>query len=324
LLKPVQQEELLETIYGVMSRTDGEEAASGPAMPAERHAVPGSKAAPKLRILVAEDNEFNTRHLEQLLALRGHAVRPASNGREALARLGIEGDVSADAPLPDAGTRPLNLAYDLMLLDLHMPELDGFQVIRAIRERERTAGGHLHVIALTARSRKEDRERCLAAGMDDYLAKPLRAADLFAAIDRMVSKHRVVLPAETDIGNGPGVIDPIVLLAACDGDAAALRARCGDLRTFLPGRLAEVGDALRAGDAPRLREAAHKLCGVLSVFSTTAAAVASNLEEQAAAGRLDEAPPLAGRLETLTEGLMHEVEVVSLESLRQKAGMSGG
>ena len=68
-----------------------------------------------------------------------------------------------------------------------MPELDGFQVVRAVRERERTAGGHLPIIALTARSRKEDREQCLAAGMDDFLAKPIQAADLWAAIDRVVA-----------------------------------------------------------------------------------------------------------------------------------------
>jgi DNA-binding response OmpR family regulator len=67
-----------------------------------------------------------------------------------------------------------------------MPELDGFQVVQALRERERTAGGHLPIIALTARSRKEDRERCLAAGMDDFLTKPIRPAELFAAIDRLV------------------------------------------------------------------------------------------------------------------------------------------
>ena len=108
-----------------------------------------------LHILVAEDNEFSAQLLEQLLARRGHRVRLASNGREALA-------------LADRG------GFDLLLLDVHMPELDGFQVVRAIRERERTAGGHLPVIALTARSRKEDRERCLAAGMDDFLTKPFR------------------------------------------------------------------------------------------------------------------------------------------------------
>jgi CheY-like chemotaxis protein len=324
LLKPVQQEELLETIYGVMSRTDGEEAASCPCVPAERHAVPGSKAAPQLRILVAEDNEFNTRHLEQLLALRGHAVRLASNGREALALLGIDGDVSADGPRPDPGPSPLTHAFDLMLLDLHMPELDGFQVIRAIRERERATGGHLPVIALTARSRKEDRERCLAAGMDDYLAKPLRAVDLFAAIDRAISADSVLEPAEPVAGDGARLLDPVVLLAACGDDAEALRSRCQDLRAYLPARLTEMAEAMQAGDAPRLREAAHKLCGVLSVFSTVAAAVASNLEEQAAGRRLDEARPLAGRLEALAAALVQEVEAASLEGLRREVGMSGG
>src|SRR5207244_11333900 len=105
--------------------------------------------------------------MEQLLVRRGHRVRLASNGREALSL--AEED-----------------AFDLLLLDVHMPELDGFGVIGAVRERERSAGGHLPVIALTARSRKEDRDRCLAAGMDDFLAKPIQAADLLAAIDRVV------------------------------------------------------------------------------------------------------------------------------------------
>src|SRR5215831_10757652 len=103
-----------------------------------------------MHVLVAEDNEFNAQLLEQLLGRRGHRVRLANNGREAL-RLAKEG------------------GFDLVLLDIHMPELDGFQVAGAVRERERTTGGHLPIIALTARSRQEDRERCLAAGMDDFL-----------------------------------------------------------------------------------------------------------------------------------------------------------
>ena len=98
-------------------------------------------------------------------------MRRASNGREALA-LAEEG------------------GFDLLLLDVHMPELDGFQVVRAIREREHGAAGHLPVIALTARSRKEDRERCLAAGMDDFLSKPVQAADLLAAIARVQGARR--------------------------------------------------------------------------------------------------------------------------------------
>ena len=98
-------------------------------------------------------------------------MRRASNGREALA-LAQEG------------------GFDLLLLDVHMPELDGFQVVRAVREREQTAAGRLPVIALTARSRPEDRERCLAAGMDDFLSKPVQAADLLAAIVRIHGARR--------------------------------------------------------------------------------------------------------------------------------------
>src|SRR5256886_5645869 len=99
-----------------------------------------------LRILVAEDSEFNVQLMQKLLAKRGHRVRVVSNGREALALA-------------------KSAQFDLLLLDVHMPELDGFQVIAGIREHEQSTGSHLPVIALTARSRKEDRELCLAAGM---------------------------------------------------------------------------------------------------------------------------------------------------------------
>jgi len=112
------------------------------------------------------------------------------------------------------------MPFDLLFLDVHMPELDGFRVVQAIRERERTAGGHLPVIALTARSRKEDRERCLAAGMDDFLAKPIQAVDLWAAIDRVVGARP---PADEP---GSGLVDPSVLLAACGGDAVILEKIC--------------------------------------------------------------------------------------------------
>src|SRR5207302_8610922 len=110
----------------------------------------------------AEDNEFNRDLLEHMLARLGLSAAMATNGREALALLERE-------------------PFNLLLLDIHMPELDGFQVVGAIRERERTAGGHLPVIALTARSRQEDHERCLHAGLDQQLAKPVNPGDRWAA-----------------------------------------------------------------------------------------------------------------------------------------------
>ena len=262
-------------------------------MKEEKTIASGSASSFSLRILVAEDNDFNAQLLEQLLMRRGHRVRLANNGREALALVEEE-------------------AFDLLLLDVHMPELDGFQVVQAIRERERTAGGHLHVIALTARSRKEDRERCLAAGMDDFLAKPIQADDLWAAIDRVGAARPPAGRPE------PGLIDPRVLLAACGGDAVILEKICQALRDRLPDHVAAVRDALREQDAGRLRESAHKLCGMVAAFSTVAGEKASELEDEAAGGRLEEARPLVDQLESMAQELMRAVEGLSLETLRQQ------
>jgi len=264
-------------------------------------AAMSTRLAAPLRILAAEDGQLNSRHLERLLTRRGHTVRVATDGREAL-DLAIEG------------------AFDLLLLDLHMPELDGFQVVRAVRLREHTTGGRLPVIALTARARKEDRESCLAAGMDDYLSKPVRAVELFAAIDRVVAPDRVSLPGVARLGDGASLIDPAALLAACDGDGEGLRAMCRDFQAYAPAWLAAASDALQTRDAQSLREAAHKLCGLLLAFSTAAGGVASDLEDQAAHGQLDEARPLVVRLESMVQELIPEVDNVSCEAFRDRAG----
>ena len=179
---------------------------------------------------------------------------------------------------------PLSSEFDLLLLDVQMPELDGFEVVRAIRQRERTVGGHLPVIALTARSRQEDRERCLAAGMDDFLTKPIRPAELLAAIDLLAPAPGVSRPVQPAAGEPAGLLDPVAVLRACGDDEEALPGMCRAFQTYVPDRLAEVGDALRSRDAPRLREAAHKLCALLFEFSTAAGNAASDLEEHAAQG----------------------------------------
>ena len=256
LLKPVQQEELLEMIYQVMSRTNGdatEATRSAPSQEPTRGLGPNLKP---LRILIAEDNEFNAQHLERLLVRGHHSVRLANNGRVALALLGIDDQTSgADSlttPGPSHSSSPAKARsatsdFDLLLLDLHMPELDGFQVVQALREREQVTGGYLPVIALTVRSRKEDRERCLAAGMDDYLSKPVRSVELFAAIERVLFDHRVPPPILPNTGDSTSLLDPVVLLGACGDDAEGLREMCRGFQVYLPRRLAEVADALRNG-----------------------------------------------------------------------------
>jgi two-component system, sensor histidine kinase and response regulator len=199
-----------------------------------------------------------------------------------------------------------------------MPELDGFGIIEAIRERERVAGGHLPVIALTARSRKEDHERCLAAGMDDFLTKPVATTALFAAIDRLVFTHGVSRPANVDKEERKGLLDPAAILTACGDNAEGLRMMCQEFKTYASAQLAEVGHALRARDAPRLRQATHKFCPLLFAFSTVAGNVASNLEDYAAQGQLEAAQPLVERLETMTEDLMRLMSGLSLDALREQ------
>jgi CheY-like chemotaxis protein/HPt (histidine-containing phosphotransfer) domain-containing protein len=294
LLKPVQQDELLETIYRVMSRSPGNAPPLAWLTPRQQASTAPIPTPIPLHILVAEDNELSAQVMEQALVRQGHRVRLASNGREVLT-------------LAEQG------GFDLLLLDVHMPELDGFQVVRAVRERERTAGGHLPIIALTARSRKEDRERCLAAGMDDFQTKPIRPADLLAAIDRVLSTHSSRQSLRRDLLDAP------VLLAACGGDPTLLRKMCQTLTARVPEHLAALRDALRVQDAPRLREAAHKCCGMLSEFSGAAGDLAGSLEDLAAGTQLDKAPPILEQLETIAQELVKQVDGITIEVLRRQA-----
>jgi CheY-like chemotaxis protein len=129
----------------------------------------------KLNILIAEDNPINQKLLCRILEKRGHSAVVAGDGREALAALSRQD-------------------FDLVLMDVQMPEMDGFQATAAIRKRERTTGRSQRIIALTAHAMKGDEERCLAVGMDGYVSKPIRAERLFAAIDRVLPSAAAGVP----------------------------------------------------------------------------------------------------------------------------------
>ena len=203
-------------------------------------AAPPSTSGARFRILLAEDNILNQQLVNHLLRRRGHDVVVARDGRKALEAL-------------DHST------FDLMLLDIQMPEFDGFQVIELLRQREQTAGGHLPVVALTAHAMKGDRERCLRAGMDDYLSKPIRAAELFAVIDRVkggpVASESPLPPTEEP----EDLIDPDTLLAACDDDPVLLGTLVRVFRNNLPDSLDRVRQAIARDRPADLRESAHQL-----------------------------------------------------------------
>jgi PAS domain S-box-containing protein len=326
LMKPVQEEEFLDAVCRARSLPSpvpaGGRPASGCEPAAHAAGVPGSGR--RLHVLLAEDNPYNQALMEDLLPRRGHTLQVAADGRAALAAL--EQD-----------------HFDVMLLDIHMPELDGFQVVALQRQREQGTGQHLPVIALTARSAAGERERCLQAGMDDYLAKPVRAAELFAAIDRVVSalplppssavrergrgEGEVPPPVEPDAAvpwppdhaatGEPGLLDPAVLLAACDGDAELLRKMCRHFQNFVPGRLAELSEALRDRNASRLREAAHKLGGMVSSFSATAAEAAALLGQLSCEGKTEEAIRMHSRLTEIVGRLISVLDTLSVERLQR-------
>jgi len=289
LLKPIRPDELRQALARVLGGEPGPPAEAAPAV--EAHPSVEAVAGPS--ILVAEDDEFNARFLVRLLERRGCAVEVAVDGREAIAK-------ALDPARP----------FDLMLLDVHMPEVDGFGVVRAIRGAEAERGGRrLPIAALTARSRRGDRELCLAAGMDDYLTKPVRTDRLFAAVDR--------LAAMGDDADDP--LDPAPLLAACGGDADLLAGLCRDFLALAPSRLEAARAALRDADPAALRAAAHRLAGMVAVFSTAACESALGVEAAAAEGRLDDARGPFDRLDRAVAALTARLGRVTLESLQSAA-----
>jgi two-component system sensor histidine kinase/response regulator len=291
LLKPVQQSELLEAIRQVVSRAtpDAAPAKATPPAPEPDRAAPAPVTP--LHILVAEDNEFNVILLKQLFGQRGHVAQITSNGREAVAQA-ARGE------------------FDVLLLDIHMPEMDGFGVARAIREQERSSGKRLPIIAFTARTGKADRQRCLDAGMDDFLSKPVQAEALWEVIDRVVAAH-----AQETTENS-NLLSPRTILAACGGNPNLLQKICHAFQTTVPDQMSRVSAALREKDAPRLRETAHALSSTLAAFSAVAGSAASMLEDEAALGRVEECTLLVARLESMCSELLGQTSELSIEKLR--------
>ena len=164
LVKPVKQSELLDAIMMALGlgRPTDEKA---PLM--TKYAI--QEAEERLSILVVEDNPVNQKVAVRMLEKRGHHVDVASNGREALEAIDRE-------------------RVDLVLMDVQMPDMDGFEATGHIRDKEKGNGGHIPIIAMTAHAMKGDRERCLAAGMDDYIPKPIREAALFSAIQNLANR----------------------------------------------------------------------------------------------------------------------------------------
>jgi signal transduction histidine kinase/CheY-like chemotaxis protein/HPt (histidine-containing phosphotransfer) domain-containing protein len=228
-----------------------------------------------LRVLVAEDNRVNQLVMRRLLGRLDHTVILCPDGRAAVAA------VEAERP-------------DLVLMDIQMPEMDGFAATAAIRAREAThpGGRRLPIVALTAFAMKGDRERCLAAGMDDYLTKPIRRDQLAAVLARFAGEAPG--PAEAV---GPA-LDEAAALAYVGGDRELLGELLGIFLEDGPGQLQALRTAVAGTDPGALMRAAHTLSGSLRVLGAAAAiALVGRLEALGREGRLEGAAALLAQLE---------------------------
>jgi CheY-like chemotaxis protein/HPt (histidine-containing phosphotransfer) domain-containing protein/anti-sigma regulatory factor (Ser/Thr protein kinase) len=228
-----------------------------------------SPTQPRLRILLADDNEVNQRISTALLERQGHQVHLVGNGHDALAAL------ASEPP------------FDVVLMDVQMPGMDGLQATAALRHREAGTGRRVPVIALTAHAMQGDRERCLAAGMDGYVTKPVSGATLARAIAAVLGRPSAVPPVEDHTqspgpvaaGDEPAVIDTPALLRRLGGNRALLAQVVQLFRTDCAKRMSELAAAAACQDWARLCREAHTLKGTLgNLCANGAYAAALRLE----------------------------------------------
>ena len=290
LTKPVKQSELLDAIVtalGTAIAVDGRAA----------RALPGSskESITKLHILLAEDNPVNREVALRMLKKRGHTIVAVENGEEVLAAL-------ERAP------------FDLVLMDVQIPKMDGLVATSAIREREKATGSHIPIVALTASAMKGDRERCLEAGMDGYVSKPLRAQELIEAVEGHVASISGDGRLREDKASSmePG-FDLNVAQAHLDGDTEFLEEMAGLFCDNAPKMLSQLRDALASRDGKALERAAHALKGAVGNFGAKDAfETAAKVEEMAREGKME-------GVEEACASLQDRVAEVSLalESIRK-------
>jgi two-component system, sensor histidine kinase and response regulator len=291
LTKPVRQSELLDAILtalGTRSRGD-----TLPAL-VTRHSLRESRS--RLRILLAEDNAVNQLVALRLLEKSGHTVVVAANGKKALEALD-------------------KASFDLILMDVQMPEMNGLDATRAIRERERQSGGRIPIIAMTAHAMKGDEEKCLASGMDDYLTKPIRTAELLAALDR-ISRDKgdsgVVLEPSSPTNSAEPAIDLAATLERLDGDRGLFDELVEVFRSECPKVMGEIRRALVVQDKERMERAAHTLKGSsANVGAIAVSQAAAEIENLAGAGNLSAVAEQFAVLQNEIERLFAEMDSLS-------------
>jgi two-component system, sensor histidine kinase and response regulator len=309
LAKPIKPSELLDAMMAAMGplvETEG---------PVHVAVVESQEPTKVLEVLLAEDSPVNQRVATAMLEKWGHRVTVASNGRQAIAMFTKQ-------------------AFDLVLMDVQMPEMDGLDATRLIRQHEEATGGHVPIVALTAHAMKGDRQRCLSSGMDAYVTKPIRSKELLRVISEVTTENNAehstahvdaygstvesehgeaehgatAAAAAGSNGTQFGVHDVINLqqaLETLDGNRQLLGELVAIFREECPKLRAEIETALVAQDLPTLRRATHTLKGSLAHLSAESArATAEKMELSARQQNLQAAgelwPGLQAQLDRLS------------------------
>jgi CheY-like chemotaxis protein len=293
LVKPVKQSSLLDSILAALGRRplNGEPLRISP--------KDAPRRAPRsLQILLAEDNDVNQIMAGNLLEKWGHRVVIANNGKEVLAALEKQ-------------------RFDAILMDVQMPELDGFKATAAIRANESATGTHIPIIAMTAHAIRGDRERCLEAGMDGYVAKPIRSEELWSVLSNISGP--TIPPNGASKGEKPAeeVLDRAALLDYVEGDQALLRKIVKRFLENGPKLLARVEEAVARKDGPGLEQSAHQLKGAVgNFFAQSAWNAASRLETIGHEGDLTDSAAALTDLALALERLQVELAPLGKEETR--------
>jgi CheY-like chemotaxis protein len=248
----------------------------------------------RLRILLADNNPGHQQLAVHLLEECGHAVAVAHDG--AAVRAALTGQL-----------------FDLVLLDLLLPQLNGFEAVAAIRKREQASGEHLPIVAVTTGA-AGDRERCLRAGFDACLSRPLQAEELVEVLGRVTAGRGGLGPHRPAGPPAEEVLDAAAVLRRVDGDLELLREVIELFREDSPRLLAEIRAALADKDAVRLKKAAHTLKGSVGHIAAQAAFQAAlELETLGGQGDLDTAEDLFARLQRELDRLQPALAVLAQE-----------
>jgi CheY-like chemotaxis protein/HPt (histidine-containing phosphotransfer) domain-containing protein len=306
LTKPFSQSSLLDAIVtalGASSFAGGKGAGS---------AGPDRAGALRpLRILLAEDNAVNQQLAVKLLEKRGHSIAVAGNGRNAVQQF-------------QPG------AFDLILMDVHMPVMNGFEATALIRQKEQGTGARAPIVAMTAYAMKGDRQRCLDAGMDGYVSKPVDAEELFRVIASLLpdavqeepaySEAPLSLPLDLPADD---VLDRPRLLASVDCDIEFLSRLVNAFFGTCHNATSEIRDAVACGDSGRLEDAAHTLKGAAGNIRAIAAFEAvERLEQSARSGDMDMARKQLEVVEIELQRLNHALVEMTRDSTLSYEGLS--